>query len=1062
MHKASFSFTEEYNKLNPAQKQAVETTEGPVLVIAGPGTGKTQILAARVGNILDKGLAHAENVLCLTYTEAGVTAMRKRLIKFIGTEAYKVNIHTFHSFCNKVIQDNPSVFGFGDMEAISELEEITLLHKLIDNLDSDSILKRWRGKIYYDTYSFKALFSLMKRENITIEKITKAIDYYLAEIYPKEAGVTAGKKITGKDGVVYEMGEIRMDKVEEKRKTFDKTIAAAKLFNNYQELKKNVNRYDYDDMIHDVLQAFQNNEILLSQYQEQFHYFLVDEYQDTNGSQNEILRLLYSYWENPNIFVVGDDDQSIYRFQGASLENILSFYQNTLASLSVADQKERIVVLKNNYRSTQQILDVAAESIKNNTERLVNQINAVSIDKTLTASGKIAEDKTTKPLIVKYPNPSHEIADITNQIGELYKKGIALNKIAVLYKEHKMAEELQHCLNQKEIPFSMSRSVNILNEPLSRMLLNIFTYVNGESKIPHSREDLLFEMLHYPFFEIQPIQAARLSFELRESRYTNPKTTWREALLNMQKIFDEESYKEMKRLAELSNKWQKNMQQQPLQLFFQTVIDDINCIKYIQNNQNKIWLLQELKTLFDFVKQENAKNGQLSVDDFLSIIEQMKEYNIALPIVQTTYAKEAVQLTTIHGSKGLEYEYVFLMSCTSKNWETKRKITQGFVLPYGLLSTVNEQIEIEDLRRLFFVALTRTEKRIQMSYTNQDWNGKEQTPSLFITEIAENPNVDVEEQQLSDEEIFEYTILQMQKEIVYPELLEHNLLKSRLENYTLSVTHLNNYLECPLKFYYNNFIQVPSAKNEHMAFGSAVHDTVEAIFNYYKTHKKYPSEEEIKDFSMRFMYKQQDSFTKKQYDQKLAYLQDFMPKYVNYYASSWNTDVLLEEPIEAIFKEIPLRGFIDKIEKSKSNVAIIDYKTGDVTTKGKEIFEKPLTDIELAKREEKGWKITHEHLYGGNYWRQAIFYKILLDNSNKTYQRDWNLERVDFDFLEPNKDTGEFEKRKIVIDIAAVLEVKKQIEESWNKIQNLEFEGCQKEDCLYCNREFEQIANEID
>ena len=332
------------------------------MVIAGPGTGKTQILAARVGNILNRTDALAENILCLTYTEAGVTAMRKRLIKFIGAEAYKVNIHTFHSFCNRVIQENTDLFGFGEMDAISELEEIELFEKLIDGFANDNLLKRFRGEIYYDISRLKNLFSMMKKENISVKKIEKAIDEYIDSL-PEDPKFICGRKTVNDKGTFLK-GDVRTDKIEEERKKFDLSIAAAHEFETYQKLKQEANKYDFDDMILNVLEQFQKNEYLLSRYQEQFLYFLVDEYQDTNGSQNEILRLLFSFWEKPNVFVVGDDDQSIYRFQGASLSNILDFYDQNLAILPEAEQAERIIVLKQNYRSTQEILNVAATTIK--------------------------------------------------------------------------------------------------------------------------------------------------------------------------------------------------------------------------------------------------------------------------------------------------------------------------------------------------------------------------------------------------------------------------------------------------------------------------------------------------------------------------------------------------------------------------------------------------------------------------------------------------------------------------------------------------------------------------
>jgi len=1056
MHTATFSFTEEYNKLNPAQKQAVETIEGPVLVVAGPGTGKTQILAARIGNILEKTDAFAENILCLTYTEAGVTAMRKRLIKFIGTEAYKVNIHTFHSFCNKVIQDNPDLFGFGEMEAISELEEIELYENLIDGFGKNHPLKRFRGEIYYDIKRLKNLFSIMKKENISVEKIEKAVNEYIESLHDNENFICKRKTTNKETGEIFLKGDVRTDKIEKERKNFDATIAAAKEFKNYQKLKQQANRYDFDDMILDVMTQFQNNEYLLGKYQEQFLYFLVDEYQDTNGSQNEILRLLISFWDKPNVFVVGDDDQSIYRFQGASLSNILDFYDLTLAHLPQQEQEERIIVLKNNYRSTQQILDVAAASIQENTERLIHQIKAVALDKNLHAAGDIAKGNTVLPKIISYPNASHETADIANKIITLKEAGVNLSEIGILYSQHKQSEDLQQCLNQKGIAVSTKKKVDILSSKFTNMLLDILTYIAEENRIPHSREDILFNMLLFPFFNIKAIQAARLSFELRESRYNKPKTTWREALQNLEVIFDEDSVEQIKAIAKLSDKWQKDLQEQPVQILFQTVLDDIKCIEYIQNHKEKVWLLQELKTLFDFIKEENQKNTNMSLDEFLDTIGQLRKYSISIPFVKSTYAEDAVQLTTIHGSKGLEYEYVFLMGMNSNLWESKRASNRGYKLPENLVQKIETETKNEDLRRLFFVAITRAKKYLHISHYNEDEKGKELTPSMFLESLKGNENIEFEEKELADEEIFEFNVLQLMKENISPELIEANMLKKRLENYTMSVTHLNNYLECPLKFYYHNFIQIPQAKNNHMAFGSAVHDAIEQLFkNMKEAHGVFPSVEEFVELGKRQMFKQQDSFSKKEYQQKIDYIEKFFPEYYNKYVTIWNKDVNFEKKIEAVYKDIKITGKIDKIEFNKNNITIVDYKTGQYKPAKKKLFAPP---TETPKKPEAP---TFEETYGGNYWRQAVFYKILIDNSTSLYQRDWHLERTEFDFVEPIATSGDFHKQKVVISPKDVSIVQQQITDTYQKIKELNFTGCGEEDCSFCQGALENAEEDV-
>src|SRR5580658_2631016 len=185
-NKFNKQFTEVYNKLNTQQRQAVDAIDGPVMVIAGPGTGKTQILSARIGKILLETDALPENILCLTYTDAGTIAMRKRLLNFIGPDAYKVNIYTFHAFCNDIIQENLSLFEKTSLDPISDLEKIELFEKLIDSFPKNHLLKRYRGDVYYEMGNLKKLFSAMKREGWTPTFINTKIDEYLAIIGDKD------------------------------------------------------------------------------------------------------------------------------------------------------------------------------------------------------------------------------------------------------------------------------------------------------------------------------------------------------------------------------------------------------------------------------------------------------------------------------------------------------------------------------------------------------------------------------------------------------------------------------------------------------------------------------------------------------------------------------------------------------------------------------------------------------------------------------------------------------------------------------------------------------------
>ncbi|HWJ89825.1 MAG TPA: ATP-dependent helicase, partial [Flavisolibacter sp.] len=476
-------FNEEYARLNAEQRKAVDQTEGPVMVIAGPGTGKTQILSARIGKILLSD-AHAEpnNILCLTYTDAGVVAMRRRLAQFIGPDAYRVGIYTFHAFCNDVIQDNLGLFEKTALDPISDLERIELLKELIDGFGKEHPLKRYRGDVYFEINALQSLFSLMKREGWTGEFICQKIDEYIDDLPNRDEYIC--KRATKE----YKKGDLRLDKIEEQKEKMQKLRAACNELKAYQKMMRDRGRYDFDDMINWVIDAFRNNENLLRSYQEQYQYILVDEYQDTSGSQNALVQLLINYWDKPNVFVVGDDDQSIYRFQGANVENMLEFAQSFRDDLMT-------VVLVNNYRSTQDILDISKTLIGKNEERLVRKIDGLS--KELIAGNADLLHVKLRPVIYEYETQRDEMMHITTSVESLVNKGVPGNTIGIIYRENKYGEELANYFRLKNVPYYSKRSLNILDQPLIRQLLLVLNYLAAEHDKPYAGDELLFEILHF-------------------------------------------------------------------------------------------------------------------------------------------------------------------------------------------------------------------------------------------------------------------------------------------------------------------------------------------------------------------------------------------------------------------------------------------------------------------------------------------------------------------------------------------------------------------------------------
>ncbi len=422
------AFLKAFEKLNTAQRQAVEHTEGPVLVIAGPGTGKTQILATRIGKILQDTDTPPHGILCLTYTDTGRVEMRTRLFNIIGPAAYRVNIHTFHAFCNEVIQDNISYFGRQSMEAISDLEQLELFNELLKNLPIESRLKNFKSDVNYEIKKLINLYSRYKKENWSVDFLNSKIDAYIKDLPTRDEFIY---KVNSKN---FKKGDLKVGAIQEETEKMEKLREAVNLYPKYEAMMREKRRYTFDDMILWVLKAFEENNNILLNYQERYLYFLVDEFQDTSGSQKQLLQHLIDYWESPNVFVVGDDDQSIFSFQDANVKNITDFANEYASGLLK-------VVLTENYRSTQNVLDAAKVLIEKNIERFVNIDK--SLNKDLVAASPSKRDLDIPPQIIEYPNPANEAICIAHKIEELISSGnVNASETVIIYRNHRQVEDL--------------------------------------------------------------------------------------------------------------------------------------------------------------------------------------------------------------------------------------------------------------------------------------------------------------------------------------------------------------------------------------------------------------------------------------------------------------------------------------------------------------------------------------------------------------------------------------------------------------------------------------------
>ncbi|MGB0849826.1 MAG: PD-(D/E)XK nuclease family protein, partial [Bacteroidia bacterium] len=388
--------------------------------------------------------------------------------------------------------------------------------------------------------------------------------------------------------------------------------------------------------------------------------------------------------------------------------------------------------------------------------------------------------------------------------------------------------------------------------------------------------------------------------------------------------------------------------------------------------------------------------------------------------------------------------------CTENKWEKDKKS-----LPYKLNLLLPGEPSValtEESRRLFYVALTRAKRNIEFSYAVKDDKNKDLTKSLFVVELEESGASKFEKQEASEEDILHFFDFMMaKKNEKYINLIHQDFVKKEVENFRLSATNLNSYLKCPVTFFYQNILRVPSAKNESSTFGTAVHYALDGL---YKNLHSFTSEKEAKQLiESRFtaaMHSSKEAFTKEGLERRMFYGKDILEKYYDKYNSTWDAEK--EVHTELYLKNceidgVPIRGQIDKVVVNHRTAHVVDFKTGQYKYGSKKV--KPPVDLADNPEEQN-----FEKRFGGDYWRQVLFYKALIESDST---KDLKVISGEIDFIEPDKD--EFKKVKIMVKEDEYEFVRRQIKETFAKIQNLEFEeGCGKEECQWCrfNEEYQK------
>lgn len=992
-----------YGRLNNEQKRGVDTIEGPVMVIAGPGTGKTQVLILRIANILLNTQIEPENILVLTFTESAAYEMRKRLVTLIGSPGYRVEISTFHGFCNNLIQHHSEEFDeLTSYESIDELGQMEIIESII-GAGRFKYIKPFGAPMHY-LRSILSSISDLKKEGVGSDAF--------------EAGIKVQEEEFRKIPDLYHERGVHKGIMKGKYLTLEKKIEKNKellvVYRKYEALLREKRKYDYNDMLLHVIRAFKSNKALLLQMQELYQYFLVDEHQDTNRAQNEIIELLCSYYPNPNLFVVGDEKQAIFRFQGATLENFLYFkhlYKDAV-----------LINLNKNYRSTQMILDAAHSLISHNPKSVA----------LLPQNLEAQRQKDTKLWIdvARLNSYYGEYYFLAHEIQEKIKQGVAPREIAVLARNNRDIDPLVEVFEQRGVPYIVEANQNIFQDLTVEKLISLIYAVY---RLGSDRE--LIEAMHINVFGIDPFDIYRL---IRHG-VENKTFVW--------DILSGDTFKELKlkdpaKIAAFADKiktWKTMSMNDSFDNVFISILNDSGFLKRVLESKDSFGTIEKLATLYNDIKRLVARDHAFSLDSYVAYLELLKKHNISLFSPIPASLKQGVRLMTAHKAKGLEFDYVYIINTYDGHWGNKRRDSKLFLIPWEHLSVKFDTVEgdgaNDDERRLFYVALTRARRQVTITYSAFALDGKEQVASQFVEEIGAPYRKE------KDVALFEKEFVLNPQLLLGPKmgrtgtigqefLANKQFLNDLFLHRGLSVSGLNNYLDCPWKFFFRNLLLMPDIKSKAMIFGSCIH---EALNKFLLTREK-------KQIGEDFIVEEYKKALGRQPLSQLE-LEELTEKgtrviadYVRERAMAWKTGMLSELNIRGIrlTENIFLNGTIDMIEKldGDGSVAVYDFKTGK--PRSRSYIE---GDLKSAK---------------GDYKRQLVFYKILLDRF-KEGKLKMDMKEGVIEFVEKNE-KGKYQSERFPITEDDVKELQELILKTADDIRNLRFvdKRCEDPECYYC------------
>lgn len=915
-------------KLNPHQKQAVTYNSGPLLIIAGAGTGKTTVITQRIKYLIVDKEVPPSNILSLTFTEKAAFEMQERVDLLLPYGYTNLWIHTFHSFCDRILRDEAHFIGLdSSYKLMSDSEAILLMRKNIFDVG----LKFFRP----------------------LGNPTKFID----------ALITHFGRL--KDEDISPNEYIKWAESQKKSEDTQQYLELANSYKNYEQLKVKESVMDFSDLISNTLLLFRTRKNILKKYQNQFKSILVDEFQDTNYAQNELAILLAG--DDRNITVVADDDQSIYRFRGAAVSNVLQFKKNF--------PDAQIITLNDNYRSAQPILDAAYKLIQNNNPNRLEIVEG--IDKKLKSHA--VEPKKDAELI--HENRSEDEADtIARKIEELVNKKYEYKDIAILVRANNHAQLITTALQRHRIPFQFLGPGYLFQQEEIKDLIAYLTFLTNLSDSVS-----LFRVLSMEIFDIPYIE---LNYLLNFAKKRN--LTLFESLQNVEQSFlkpqTQEKLTTFRKMTE--RHLQRSRKDSAGQILYYFLVDSklfetLNLAKSAAEERK----VQNIAKFFDRIKNfetERSDANIFTLVEWLTLMLQMGDSPRAADL--DLRDRDAVNILTVHSSKGLEFKVVFLVNLVSDRFPSRER-SEKIPLPVGIIKediSLETDFHLEEERRLFYVGMTRAKERLYFTAANYYGTGKRARKlSPFVYEALPNLKEQEEEknkiQQLSLSNVLSvYENKKEEKEQKQPTKLSY-----------ITFSNLQMFDICPLHFKARVIFNIPTPTAAVQSFGISIHNT---LYNFYKrlANGEAPSAKLLNDI-LKKEWISEGYNGKKHEEERFVQASTILNNFYKTELKAPEKTIGLELPFSFVLKNgVKVFGKIDRVDKRGEGIEIIDYKTGEDNPKAEKSHRLQLAMYALAATRVK------DNILNRNPKDITLTLHFLEGNTKKTM----NFKQEDLDKLE--------------------------------------------------------------